>query len=49
MTHLINFFIRLIKLIKCLFGFHEYKYYTSDYQSNKDVYKCSVCEKTIKH
>lgn len=36
-------FSKLLALISCLFGKHEWQYLYGNYHSSKDVFKCKNC------
>jgi hypothetical protein len=42
-----NLFIRIGKLIGCVFGKHEWEYKWGNYQTGKDVFECKYCGRKI--
>ena len=40
-------FKKIINLIKCLFGKHEWEYLWGNDQTGKDVFECEHCGKRI--
>ena len=40
-------FRKIINLLKCFFGNHEWDYLWSNYHTGKDVFECENCGKRI--
>jgi hypothetical protein len=40
-------FIKIINLLKCIFGNHEWDYLWGNYHTGKDIFECEHCGKRI--